>query len=164
VAGNDASPLFSPAPAVAQIAERLIALHHPDLLKHEVRIEYVFRSDTVKSKGREQWGQCRKESSLAAFYGKQAENEVLKPFFAIVISQPKWCSLEPEQRAALVDHELSHCGCRLDGDGNVQLYIVPHDLEEFRGVVERHGMWRRDVKLMQRSFEAAPQTVLRLDE
>ena len=44
--------------------------------------------------------------------------------------------MTPEQRRALIDHELSHCSF---------LDQVPemrhHDIEEFKHIIERYGFW-----------------------
>jgi len=91
--------------------------------------------------------------------------------------------------AALIDHELSHCGAKIAGEfvavkditdreaelgddhvetcrdvkdgeavlvryyhrdkeGRIKWVMRKHDVEEFAGVVERHGPWRRDLRLL----------------
>ena len=61
--------------------------------------------------------------------------------FIIEIDQAIWDVLTDAQLAALIDHELCHCGA--DGDGP---YMRSHDVEEFTEIIERHGLWKGDVK------------------
>jgi hypothetical protein len=68
--------------------------------------------------------------------------------------------MDLDARMALVDHELSHCWfATVDNDGVTQKFhqdgspwwtIRGHDLEEFCGVVERHGLWSEDLRAMAR--------------
>ena len=155
---------FRPAPAVERIARDLIAKHHKDLV--DVRIEYVFRSETAKSRGKEVWGQARKISGLNAYLSQEdgpseaASGDV--DYFVIEISEPVWVILDAGQRKALVDHELCHLQLVWDDDGEVSLRLRHHDVEEFQAVVIRHGLWRPDLgdfaaalPEKQRSFEDA---------
>lgn len=155
---------FKPAPAAELMAGPIINEFHKHLLEMEVRLEFLFRSDTKKRLGKSVGATAQKVTSLAAFFGREPEQDAVKPFFAIVISEPIWCHMDANERRALLDHELCHCGARRDNDGNTVLYMVGHDLEEFRCIVERHGYWQRDVKLMAQSMENAPQIAMKLDE
>lgn len=79
-----------------------------------------------------------------------------------------WLEWELEERdeawrRALVDHELSHLAERLDGDcepvvdwhGNKCWRIRKHDVEEFAGVVARHGLWTRRLQALGRTVADA---------
>ena len=44
--------------------------------------------------------------------------------------------LDEEQKRILMWHELKHCG--VDGKGNT--YVIPHDIEDFKEIIEKHGM------------------------
>jgi len=153
---------FTPAPAAEALALPIIGEFHKHLNEHNVRVEFLFRSDTKKRLGKTVAATAQKVTSLAAFFGREEEEEKVKPFFAIVISEPIWCHMEAHERRALLDHELMHCGSRYDNDGNVVLHLIGHDLEEFRCIVERHGYWQRDIKLMAASMEKG-QGVLPMD-
>lgn len=138
---------YRPASAVARIAATLIPKHHPEL--EGVRIEYVFRDKTAISKGKEVWGKARKITGLSAYLAAKPSSDVVftEDLFVIEIAEPVWGDLKEPQRIALVDHELSHCTIDVDeDDGTVKLQMVPHDLEEFRHVVERHGLWRQELE------------------
>lgn len=65
----------------------------------------------------------------------------------VVINRHAWGYLSPEKRIALVDHELSHFERIDDSQGNVKSWgLLDHDVEEFIGVVKRHGLWREEVQ------------------
>jgi hypothetical protein len=144
---------YSAAPDVERIGRNLIQKHHRHLLLQGVRVDFVFRSDTPKKNGREVWGTARKVSSLAAYL---AGNEDLEgdvngaAMFVVTISWPIWQIITEEQKVALVDHELCHLWAEMEqddnGDEKLILSILGHDLEEFRAIVARHGMWKGDVQ------------------
>ncbi len=152
-----AKTTYEAAPEVARIAKRLIAMNHAHLREESVRVEYVFRSDTPKKNGKLTLGVTRKVSGFPAWLSRdkeaepESEDAETSPYFALVIPRPEWLLMEPRMKEALVDHELTHCATKRDKKGNLQLYIKPHDLEEFNAIVERHGLWRRDVTQFLRS-------------
>ena len=57
--------------------------------------------------------------------------------FIMWFAHDQWEILTPEQRVALVDHELSHCRLR----GGAVPALVQHDFSEFNAVFLRHGPW-----------------------
>lgn len=59
--------------------------------------------------------------------------------------------MDKRQRRALVDHELCHC--RLEGDDPE---IVPHDIEEFNVIIQRHGVWLPSMEDTSRAFRQEP--------
>lgn len=66
--------------------------------------------------------------------------------FVISIYQGTWDIMVEEQRKALLDHELCHCFVGEDKQGNPVYKIIPHDLEEFREIIERYGVdWADNV-------------------
>lgn len=146
-----------PAPAVARIAATLIGQHHTHLA--DVRIDYVFRSETAKSNGKAIWGKARKITGLNAFLATPEDerpvDDDIDEFFVIEIAEPVWAILSENERKALVDHELCHCTTEQKG-GELKLKLRPHDLEEFVQIVRRHGLWRDDVE----NFANAVQMVL----
>lgn len=140
---------YQEATDVKELAEMLIDGEHPHLLA--ARIEYVFVSPTPKSKTKDVWGRARKITGLSAYLGteKAFRDASPEPFFVIEIAKEIWEAITQEQKIALVDHELSHCGY---DDENDQITTLAHDVEEFSGVVSRHGLWRSDIE---RFVEAA---------
>ena len=65
--------------------------------------------------------------------------------FLVDISWEVWMHLEPHQRVALIDHELSHFGIDETDKGEKVRVIFPHDVEEFDGIIRRWGFWKPDV-------------------
>jgi hypothetical protein len=120
------------AAEVEEIARRLIAEHHPHLAS--AKIAYLMADKLPPVKGRPRGG--------AAAKATERERLLHGYDFVITINREVWLDLTPEQREALVDHELSHCGVTADGSWT----IWPHDLEEFAAVVKRHGLWSEGVR------------------
>jgi hypothetical protein len=65
--------------------------------------------------------------------------------FLVEVNWARWMFLTPLQRVALVDHELSHCGIETTAKGEIRRVLIAHDLEEFRAIVARWGLWKSDV-------------------
>lgn len=143
------STTYTPAPEVREIAEELIEKHHPTLAEYRPRIEYIFIDKTPKKNGKEVWGTMRKVTNLAAFLAQEEcdkEQGICDPFFVMTITKPVWDILDNNKKVALVDHELCHAAVEEKDNGETELVIIPHDLEEFNTIVNRHGLWREDVK------------------
>lgn len=81
-------------------------------------------------------GTARKASADVKFLGEVD--------FILHFNHAAWKILTPEQRIALVDHELQHCD--VDSDSG-QPCLVHHDIEEFGVIVHRWGLWKPDLKL-----------------
>ena len=64
----------------------------------------------------------------------------------VTINKVAWPALSARQRVALVDHELCHFEKDVDDGGDPKWLLVGHDVEEFTGVIQRHGLWSRDVE------------------
>lgn len=145
---------YRPAPAVERIANELIPQHHPHLADVEIRFLYV--DPPAKSKGAIVWGKASILSGRGAYLlalpnmddesRHEARDGADYSMFVIEISELIWTHLEERERRALVDHELSHCWAGENEQGAYKLAIRGHDVEEFRDVVARHGMWRREIK------------------
>ena len=69
--------------------------------------------------------------------------------FVVEINHTTWAGASLLMRAALIDHELSHCG--QDDSG---FCFVQHDIEEFFGVVQRWGQWHSSVTTMKQVLTA----------
>lgn len=138
------SVTYSAAPQVANIASKLIPEHHDHLA--DVTVEFVFRSEHAERHGNVVLGKARKVSGLNAFLVHAATGEGGdEPFFVIEVAQDIWSVFTSDERVALVDHELSHCRIKVTKDGT-QLYVAPPDIEDFAGVINRHGLWRPDLR------------------
>ncbi|PKN85929.1 MAG: hypothetical protein CVU46_09600 [Chloroflexi bacterium HGW-Chloroflexi-8] len=75
--------------------------------------------------------------------------------FIIWVSKIIWEGQGEKTRMAIMDHELSHCGIE---DGTP--YIKPHDVEEFKDVIDRHGLWNADLLKMGETIKRRYQLVL----
>lgn len=148
---------FFPAEEVKSIAEDLIPKYHRHLIG--VRIDCLFSEEVSSRGGKEVWGSMRKVTSLAAYLGAEKSDQahgINNPFFVLTIAQPVWDKLENKDRVALVDHELCHGAVEVDDMGESKLSTACHDVEEFRCIIERHGLWRPDVKKFVESANAGP--------
>ncbi|HEV2779102.1 MAG TPA: putative metallopeptidase [Actinophytocola sp.] len=151
---------------VEKIVEKLVPEHHEHLARTDVTIRCVFRDTAAKSRGWIVLGKARKVSGLAAHLVGLVRKDDLgddpADFFVIEVPHEPWVNLTQEQRIALVDHELCHFWVALpdDPDEPRRLVILGHDLEEFKAIVERHGLWKPDVK----SFAKAASQQLSIDD
>ncbi len=129
------------APEVKETAERLISKYHEMLGNSGGRVEYLFRSNVPKSKGKLIFGITKKITGEHATLANSEE-----PFFCIIIAHPAWEVLPQKHREALVDHELCHCGIEVNEKGDTKLVLRHHDIEEFGEIVHRWGAWSPDVQ------------------
>lgn len=152
---------YRPARPVERIASELIPKHHEHLA--QCGITYLFIDPTPKSKGKAVWGRARKISGLSAYLigqptlSDEMRNERMEgkdfEFFVVEIAEMVWGLLDDRARRALVDHELSHCWAGETDRGDYTLTTTGHDVEEFRGVIERHGMWRQEITEFAKTVE-----------
>ena len=62
--------------------------------------------------------------------------------FIITFYAPNVMLLTDEQQEILMYHELLHIGLKANGE----LYVVPHDVEEFDRIIDRYGLhWVGDL-------------------
>lgn len=82
--------------------------------------------------------------------------------FFLIVNGRLWELIDDATRIALIDHELCHIrwkvtdtgGYETDIDGRPIWTLVPHDLEDFAGVIQRHSLWTDAVR---RFFQTAAQ-------
>lgn len=130
-----------------RMLRELVEAHHEDL--HDARIALAWcTSWKADVDGRITLGKCKKASDL---------DREFAPFdFVILLQQDFWrmSSVTPEQRRALLDHELCHAAVahdkygepKYDDRGRKVYRTRKHDIEEFGAIVERHGLWKRDLE------------------
>lgn len=121
---------FTHAPEIQAVAEKLIEIFKPELEAFEIR--YIFCNENPKKDGREVTALARKVTGLNAYLAGCAEG-----FFVLEFGLPAYEELEPAQVVSVVHHELCHFGISDEG----QLWIVPHDVEEFNEIAEIHGSY-----------------------
>jgi hypothetical protein len=133
---------ITPAPEVQQIADELIPQYHPHL--EDALLLYVFTDQQRTRNGKQVLGTASKLSAKERYLLQAAaplhpqDLPDLRPAFLLMFAGALWPQLTEAQRVALVDHELMHCGA----DGA----LVPHDVEEFAAIIQRHGLWTPDVQ------------------
>ncbi len=142
---------FKRAKDAQEISVGLIAEYHKHLIDLNVRVEFAFVNETIKKGGKERLGECRKVGGHAAYLASGGSDRFDDPqdsFFLITLWWQGWQNLTPDQKIALIDHELCHAYAYEDGEtGEVKLKILPHDIEEFNSIVSRHGCWLDDLQM-----------------
>jgi hypothetical protein len=133
-------------PVYAMLAE-LVRDHHEDLRPARFAIAWnlTWQPD---ADGRTKIGMAKRASDL--------DRELAAFDFVILLRRAFWKDdrVTDEQRRALLDHELCHCARAttkggdpaVDERGRPVWRIRKHDIEEFSEVVDRHGMWSRDLE------------------
>lgn len=135
------------------LAKKIIEEHRPEL--GLLNIAYMFRDEAPVSDGKVTAGMCVRVDD---------RNRTLHDFdFMIEISQDVWMAAPDDRfRTAIMDHELGHCGIRVDKEGSIvfnentgrpKTYIKKHDLEEFVVVLERHGAYHAALRQFLDAFE-----------
>lgn len=123
---------------VVKLAGDLIGQFHTHLAP--VNMCYIWKNKEITHKGQNVGGTAEKVSDkIKAICGKD---------FIITLSYPTWQKLPIESRKALLDHELMHCMCLDDDAGNTKYSILPHDFEEFNGILQRYKLWRGELEIM----------------
>jgi hypothetical protein len=140
------------------LLDRLIEQHHEDLSRTSARIVLAFCTSWKPDvDGRETLGKCKRATDL---------DRELSPFdFAILLNKTFWQNprVSAAQREALLDHELHHAAVDYDEQGHFkrderERYVFRtkrHDLEEFRDVVARHGVWKNDIEQFAQALRRA---------
>lgn len=100
-----------------------------------VRIAYLSSDSKKTHNGKVVFGQCEKVP---------AKYRWCVPYdFTVTVFEPNVEGFDAERIRILLLHELLHVGVDADG-GEESYFIVPHDIEEFSEIVDRHGSgwWR----------------------
>ena len=112
----------------AELAYEVIG-EHKDLEKlREVSFGVLISDKPKKSKRRVIFAECHKVPDL---YKAYVPHE-----FLIVVYEPNVATLSQDQLKILMHHELLHIGISDTGEP----YIVPHDIEEFRSIIDMYGL------------------------
>jgi hypothetical protein len=123
---------YATADQAVAIAGVLIGVLHQHL--SSARMAFLFKKSMVRG-----------EKVRLAHVGKaSAKLAYLADLdFVIDLNWTAWSQLTDEQRVALVDHELCHCG--VDPDTS-KWVMLEHDVEEFGQIVRRWGFWQPDLQ------------------
>lgn len=127
------------APEFAELAFEVMR-EHPDVRwlyeNPDVSIGYLRSDKEKKSRGRLVGGECipvREEYKWCCPYD-----------FMIVVYGPNTAGMTREQLKVLIYHELLHVRVDYKEDGEPLYRTNPHDVEDFRCILDRYGMdWAR---------------------
>lgn len=160
---DDEVPFFVPSDegdvSPRAIMERLIKREgmFTPLRLGEARIMIVMRTAPKVRNGRDELGSMslpRFQGGLAALgVWLLAEHFGSYPDYVLTLDNTWWEGSTPEQKEALVFHELMHCEHATDREGELKFQddgrpvwaIKGHDIEEFREVVRRYGDWSGEI-------------------
>lgn len=142
------------------IIERLVAVcpEFEDIRVGEAAIMVLFRTEEkIKNQEMILGEMCLPRwqgnlASLASWLLVKACGGAM-PDFIMILDAAFWERASPEQREALVHHELKHCHHARDKEGELRFTdeglpvwaIIGHDVEEFYDTVRRFGDWAGDV-------------------
>ena len=134
--------------SVLHLAQELIEKYHEHL--QGANIGFVFRETADRSGDKLVLGKAAKVSPRDKVFNNLD--------FVIWLAQDWWRGILTDvQRQALLDHELCHCVF----DEETETYkLRGHDIEEFREIVERYGLWSDDLIRAAPAFISATQDML----
>jgi hypothetical protein len=133
--------------ALYALMDGLIAENHKHLSSANVALAWKIGGWKPDDDGIRKLGQCKKASEL--------DQRLSGYDFVILLNREAWEEdLSEDQRRALLDHELCHAEVKVDGDGEQAAdetgrriwRIRKHDVEEFEAIVQRHGLYKRDLE------------------
>lgn len=129
---------YHEAPQPAAIGAALVGSLHRHLLG--ATIAYVFRQ-SMAEKDKTTLAKASKAGNKLSFFTGYD--------LCIDVNHEAWLKLTPEQRVALIDHELCHFGVE-DTDKGTRYVLLGHDVEEFGAIVNRWGLWKPDLRIFAR--------------
>lgn len=103
----------------------------------EVTILYLSSEHEMKKNKKKVLGQCEKIADKYKW--------AIPCDFTITIFEPNVEDLTEEQLKTLLLHELLHIGIEENKDGEEVYSTIPHDIEDFRLIIDRYGLdWAGD--------------------
>ena len=105
----------------SKIGRGLIDQFFDDL--KDIDIGFLESSKAKKTRGRIVFGDCRKVPDR--------DRWAIPYDFLITVYTPNVEEFTEEQKMILIKHELMHIG---------KDKLVPHDIEDFRGIIEEYGL------------------------
>ena len=94
-------------------------------------IVYLSSEHAKKQDGKIVLGQCEKVAEKYK-WGIPAD-------FTITLFEPNLEGMTDDQIKIVIFHELLHVGIEFNGDGSESYNIIPHDLEDFKTIIDRFG-------------------------
>lgn len=120
---------FEVAESYNKLCEDIID-HTPDLefiRSEELHVCVLLSNKAKKSQGRTVFAECIRMNDLQFFLSRY--------HFIIVVYEPNTMFMDDEQIRILLTHELMHIGIK-----NGKTCIIPHDVEEFRAIIDEFGI------------------------
>lgn len=107
-----------------------------DIRNSEATIIFLSSTHKKLEKGKTIFAQCEKISEKYK-WGITCD-------FIITVFEPNVLNFTEEQIRILLLHELLHVKIEFNGDGTESYSINPHDLEDFKLIIDRYGTeWSR---------------------
>jgi Putative phage metallopeptidase len=132
---------------IYRLLTEIITATHDELASAQIALAWC-TSWVPDADGHVTIGKCKRASDL--------DRELAAFDFIILLRRSFWLDdrVTDAQRRALLDHELCHAGVRLDAHGDPAkddrgrtIYRTrKHDIEEFTGIVARHGCYKADLE------------------
>lgn len=119
----------------AEIAKELIETEPAldEIRDSEVTIIYLSSEHEKTQDGKAVLGQCEKIQEKYRW--------AIPCDFTITLFEPNIEDLTEEQIRIVILHELLHVGIRFnEKTGEEDYYVVPHDVEDFRMLIDRYGI------------------------
>ena len=118
----------------AEIAKELIEKESllSDIRQADVTIIYLSSDKEKKSKGRQVFGECEKINPKYKW--------AIPCDYTITVYEPNVITFTEAQLRILLFHELLHIKIDLGEDGTEKYGINPHDIEDFREIIDRYGL------------------------
>ena len=118
----------------SEIAEKLIQTEPllDYIRQSEATIVYLASDKEKISKGKKVFGECEKINPKYKW--------AIPADFTITVFEPNVIGFSNEQIKILLLHELLHVKIELDDNGEEKYSINPHDIEDFRTIIDRYGL------------------------
>ena len=102
-----------------------------DIANSQATIIYLSSEHKKVASGKKVLGQCEKVADKYK-WGIPCD-------FTITVFEPNVEGMSEEQLRMLIFHELLHVGIEYNADGTETYSVRPHDLEDFKLIIDRFG-------------------------
>lgn len=102
-----------------------------DIMNSQATIIYLSSEHKKVASGKKVLGQCEKVADKYK-WGIPCD-------FTITVFEPNVEGMTEEQLRMLIFHELLHVGIEYNADGTETYSVRPHDLEDFKLIIDRFG-------------------------
>ena len=102
-----------------------------DIANSQATIIYLSSEHKKVTSGKKVLGQCEKVADKYK-WGIPCD-------FTITVFEPNVEGMTEEQLRMLIFHELLHVGIEYNADGTETYSVKPHDLEDFKLIIDRFG-------------------------